>query len=145
MKYLFSVMFCLSMYSTPLLAQTPQQLADIKAFETARYNALTQKDFGTTEKLVADELIYTHSNTVVEDKATYLAALRSGKYDFKAFSTDSTQYRMVGKNTVVAAGSVEMQLLYQGRDVKLSGRFTAVYVKRHRQWQLLAWQTTKRT
>lgn len=138
------VAYLLIVYAATLSGQTPAQLLELRAFESARYTALIDKNFSATEKMVADDLVYTHSNTTVEDKAAYLAALRNGKYDFKQFATDSTQYKVINKKTIVAAGNVEMQLLYQGKDIKLSGRFTAVYVKRHHRWQLLAWQTTKR-
>ena len=71
-------------------------------------------------------------------------ALKSGKYKFESFVTDSTQYVFLNKKTVIAAGLVHMQGRYYDTPYKLDGRFTAVYIKRKRQWQLAAWQTTKK-
>jgi ketosteroid isomerase-like protein len=141
MRYLIT--FFLLKISVFAFAQSAKTLAEIKAFEQNRYVAIVQKDFKTLDRLMTDNLIYTHSNTTVEDKNAYFEALRSGKYNFISFSTDSTQYRTLKRNVVLAAGIVHINMLFYKKEVKMKGRFTAVYVKRKKRWQLAAWQTTK--
>ena len=126
-----------------LWAQPSKKMHAIHAFEQERYAALIQKDLAALSDMLADDLVYTHSNTTVEDKAAYLDALKTGKYSFKAFQTDSTEYHFYGKRIVVAAGIATMQGMRYQSEFKLKARFTAVYVRKHRRWQLAAWQTTK--
>jgi ketosteroid isomerase-like protein len=126
-----------------LFSQSAKTIREIKDFEQKRYVAIVQKDYATLDRLMTEDLIYTHSNTIVEDKSAYFVALRSGKYNFISFSTDSTQYRKLHRNTILAAGIVHIHMNYFTKEIKMNGRFTAVYVKRKRRWQLATWQTTK--
>ena len=136
------LLFTFLLFANSTFAQS--SIAVIKAFEKERYQALINADIATTTKLISPDLLYTHSNLTFEDKEAYLLALKSGKYKFESFVTDSTQYVFLNKKTVIAAGLVHMQGRYFDTPYKLDGRFTAVYIKRKKQWQLAAWQTTKK-
>jgi len=142
MKSKIILLFTFLLFANSIFAQSA--LNEIKAFEKERYQALINADIATTTKLISPELLYTHSNLTFEDKEAYLLALKSGKYKFESFVTDSTQYVFLNKKTVIAAGLVHMQGRYFDTPYKLDGRFTAVYIKRKKQWQLAAWQTTKK-
>ena len=142
MKLKIILLFTFLLFANSTFAQS--NIASIKAFEQKRYQALINADIATTTKLISPKLLYTHSNLNFEDKAAYILALTSGKYKFETFETDSTQYVFLNKKTVVAAGLVHMQGRYNDTPYKLDGRFTAVYIKTKHQWQLAAWQTTKK-
>ena len=142
MKLKTILLFTFLLLSKSIFSQSA--LNEIKAFEQKRYQALINADIATTTKLISPDLLYTHSNLNFEDKAAYLLALTSGKYKFDTFETDSTQYVFLNKKTVIAAGFVHMQGRYNDTPYQLDGRFTAVYTKKNHQWQLAAWQTTKK-
>jgi hypothetical protein len=142
MKFKTILLFIFLLLSKNIFSQSV--LNELKAFEQKRYQALINADIATITKLISADLLYTHSNLNFEDKAAYLLALTSGKYKFETFETDSTQYVFLNKKTVVAAGLVHMQGRYNDTPYKLDGRFTAVYIKMKHQWQLAAWQTTKK-
>ncbi len=142
MKSKIILLFTFLLFANSTFAQS--NIATIKAFEQERYQALVDGDISKTTKLISPDLLYTHSNLNFEDKAAYLLALTSGKYKFETFETDSTQYVFLNKKTVIAAGLVHMQGRYNDTPYKLDGRFTAVYIKTKHQWQLAAWQTTKK-
>lgn len=142
MKLKTTILFAFLLLSKSNFAQG--YLDEIIAFEHKRYQALIDADIITTTQLISPDLLYTHSNLNFEDKAAYLLALTSGKYKFDTFETDSTQYVFLNKKTVIAAGLVHMQGRYNDTPYKLDGRFTAVYTKKKHQWQLAAWQTTKK-
>jgi hypothetical protein len=142
MKSKIILLFTFLLFANSTFAQS--SIAVIKAFENERYQALVDCDISKTTALISNDLLYTHSNLTFEDKEAYLLALKSGKYKFETFVTDSTQYVFLNKKTVVAAGLVHMQGRYFDTLYKLDGRFTAVYIKKKKQWQLAAWQTTKK-
>ena len=136
------LVFILLLLSKTIFSQTA--INEIKAFEQERYQALINADIATTTTLISPDLLYTHSNLNFENKQEYLLALTSGKYKFETFQTDSTQYVFLNKKTVIAAGFVYMQGRYNDTPYQLDGRFTAVYTKKNHQWQLAAWQTTRK-
>ena len=142
MKLKTILLFTFLLLSKSIFPQSA--LNEIKAFESERYQVLVDGDISKTTELISNDLLYTHSNLTFEDMEAYLLALKSGNYKFEKFVTDSTQYVFLNKKTVIAAGLVHMQGKYYDTPYKLDGRFTAVYIKRKKQWQLAAWQTTKK-
>ena len=142
-KICFLFIICMNAIICRVNAQQMPQIAVIQAFEQQRYACLIKKDTFCLKKLIADDLVYTHSNATVDDKTTYFEALKTHKYTFDAFQTDSTSYRFLNKKTVIAAGIVNMAGMYFKTPFKIHGRFTAVYVYKQKHWQLAMWQTTK--
>ena len=139
MRFLIFLLFS----PTLLLAQSQSKIQKIQVFEQKRYEALVKNDLAELAKMLAEDLVYTHSNTTVEHKSEYLQALSSKKYVFESFTTDSTEYHFLNRKTVIAAGIVRMKGQRLGKGFELKARFTAVYVRRKRHWKLAAWQTTK--
>ena len=52
---------------------------DILALEDRRCAAMTGADADALAAMLHDDLVYTHSSGVVDDKASYLGAIRSGR------------------------------------------------------------------
>ena len=50
----------------------------VKALELERFQAQEKNDFAALERLLADDLVYTHSSGAVDSKASYIESLRSG-------------------------------------------------------------------
>ena len=49
---------------------------DVVKAEDARYAAQMANDFPAMEKLIADDLVYIHSSSVVDTKQTYIESMR---------------------------------------------------------------------
>ena len=60
---------------------TPQ---DIRALEDRRYKAMVSADRPVLEELLADDLIYTHSNAVIDTKQSYIDGILGGKWAYAA-------------------------------------------------------------
>ena len=123
-----------------LAAQTSEESA-VRAVEDRRIKALVDDDFATLDAIFADDLHYTHSSTVVDDKASYMAALRSGKTKYETIERGPSRVVMYG-DTALMTGTAVVGL--RGRAEKLSLRYTLVYVKQNGQWRMVAWQSTRR-
>jgi hypothetical protein len=95
MKSKIILLFTFLLFANSTFAQS--NIAAIKAFENERYQALVDGDISKTTELISNDLLYTHSNLTFEDKEAYLLALKSGKYKFESFVTDSTQYVFLNK------------------------------------------------
>ena len=57
--------------------------AEIRALEDRRYSAMIAKDLATLDEIFADELSYTHSNSLVDTKASYLDAIDKRVFDYR--------------------------------------------------------------
>jgi ketosteroid isomerase-like protein len=77
----------------------------------------------------------------VDDKASYLAGIKSGKFDFKAIKRSDVTVRVIGDSALVA-GRAQISVRSSGVDRELDSRFLIVWVKRSGGWQAAAWQST---
>jgi ketosteroid isomerase-like protein len=115
---------------------------EIRAVEEQRYKAMVAADFATLDKLLADDLLYTHSAGDIDDKKSLVAAMRSGARTYKKMATDDTRYKVDGKLAVVT-GRVSVGVERDGKPTSFQARFTAVYERAASGWRLTAWQTTR--
>ena len=119
-------------------AQSAEQA--VRQVEDRRIKALVDDDFATLEAIFADDLTYTHSSAAVDTKASYMAALRSGKTKYESVDRQPSTVRVYGD---VAVMTGEALVGLRGRAEKLALRYTLVYVKQGGQWRMVAWQSTR--
>lgn len=115
---------------------------DILAAETARVDALLRADYEALDRLLGEDLTYTHSTAVLDTKAMFLESLRSGRLRYLQFRHEDPKVRVLGDvgliNTVVRIVSVN-----RGQENRNHLRVTIVYAKRDGRWQMVAWQSTR--
>jgi ketosteroid isomerase-like protein len=141
---LFSFLFlCLSLTA---FSQAKTAKADseetIKQLERRRYELMVKKDLKALGELLADDMVYTHSSGVTENKEQFLAALASGKSVYYGVQPQETQVRFYG-NTAILNGTANVDTQVNGQRTTLLLRFTDAYVKRNGKWQFVTWQSLR--
>jgi ketosteroid isomerase-like protein len=114
---------------------------EVLAAEDARYAAMIAQDFDALGRLLADDLLYTHSTAVTDTKADYIAALRSGKYRYKAARREGVTVRIYG-TTAIVNGRASIDVDVDGVPRTVSNVFVNVWVRSATGWQMTAWQST---
>lgn len=120
--------------STLLFAETADEAA-VRAAHDSFVKAAKQGDGAALEKIFADGLQYSHSNTKLEDKREAIDALVKSKGNFEVHSQTIHVYRGVAtiraKLTAHnAAGDTPLTMLQ-------------VWVKNGRNWQMVERHTTR--
>jgi ketosteroid isomerase-like protein len=92
------------------------------------------------DRLVADDLTYTHSNGMVDTKASYLGALRDGVFRYTSVDLEDLQARSVGEAAVVT-GRARVTTELKGGELVTSLRYTAVWAPIDGAWQFVAWHS----
>jgi len=117
---------------------------ELRLAEHSRVEALVNSDVARLEKLLGDDLTYTHSTGIKESKAEFLHRIQSGELKYESMQHENgVSVRLYG-NTGVLTGSSRVKVRAGGQTLNLHIRFTEVWVKRDRgPWQLVAWQATK--
>ena len=116
-------------------------VADALQAEDARYEAQIDNDFGTLETLLAKDLVYIHSSTVQDTKASFIESLRSGKVSYNNMERSNTKVRIFG-NVAVITGKAVFKVTARGRNKTLNLLFHSVWVKRDPGLQFVSWQAT---
>lgn len=116
-------------------------VAEVEAAEERRWTAQLEADTATLEELLADELSYTHSNGLVDTKASYVAAIADEVFDYRSADRTDVNVVVIG-DTAMVTGRVAMHVVAGPRDVHLDSRYSAIWVRRDGAWRFLCWQST---
>ena len=113
---------------------------EILELEDKRFAAMVARDFGALEKMVHDELLYTHSSGVTDTKASWLESMKSGKTRYKSASCSDRQVRFFGEVALVRGkAAIEAEINGQPRSLKLF--FLNAWTRTPQGWKFAAWQS----
>ncbi|HRE82588.1 MAG TPA: nuclear transport factor 2 family protein [Opitutaceae bacterium] len=116
--------------------------SEVLAAERARINALIADDFDALEQIFADDLIYVHSNTKIDSKASFLDSLRSKRLKYKSLTHSDQRVRCYG-DTAILTGQTNVISISDGKENLHRLRFTLVYVFEKGRWRFTTWQSTR--
>jgi hypothetical protein len=92
--------------------------------------------------MLSKDLVYTHSNGLVETREQHLANIAAGTIAYQSMVPETREISLYGKSARVT-GIVVVAGLYKGTPFNLRLRYLALYVRSRRGWQLSAWQSLK--
>ena len=112
--------------------------AEISALEDQRFRAQVGGDVDALERLLSDQLVYTHSSASVDTKASFIESIRTRR-PYQNVERSGEEVRLHG-DTAVVTGQARIDL-NGGRQLNL--RYTDVWVKGADGWRMVAWQSTR--
>ena len=101
--------------------------------------AIERREKKTLESLYAADFTHTQASGQVDDKSKRIAALISGDMTIESANVDEINIRFYGKQTAIAIG----QSTIKNKDETIKYRWTLVYVKPDKKWQIAASQATR--
>jgi ketosteroid isomerase-like protein len=115
--------------------------SEISKQEDDRLSAMVRGDIAALEAMTHDQLLYTHASGNVDTKATWLAAMQSGRTRYKSTQCDDVQIRILGDAALVTGKAVfDVEINGQPRTLKM--KFLNVWSKTSEGWKFAAWQAT---
>lgn len=115
---------------------------EINQLESQRITAMVAADTATLNRILADDLTYTHSTGRTESKAQFIASIKSGAIRYQTFNRDDVSVRTY-ESAAVVTGTAKVKVTSGGQEQAFLIRFVDVYVKRKGSWQMVAWQSTR--
>src|SRR5882762_7539580 len=114
---------------------------DSFALEVSGCAAMASGDLASLDKLLHDELLYTHSSGVTDTKARWLLSMKSGKTRYKSVKCSGQQVRIFGDVALVTGkGHIEAEINGQPRTLRLM--FLNAWTNTPQGWKFVAWQST---
>ncbi len=114
------------------LMQIEQELLD----------ALLKGDTSAGERYLADTFTFTAPDGNVQDKARFIADVKSGDLKIESSKNEDMKVQVHGDTAVVTYRSTDKGN-YKGNDLSGQYRWTDVFVKRNGRWQIVAGQGTR--
>ena len=110
--------------------------------EQRRFEAMMRKDTVSLRDMLAEDLVYMHSNALTENKKEHISAIASGRLVYEKMTREQARVRRYGK-TALSNGIVNVRGILKGTTFELRLAYTAVYRKKGGKWLLVNWQSTK--
>jgi hypothetical protein len=126
-----------------LRAADEKLLAAVRAADDERLAATMAGDRARLEAIFSDELHYSHSNTKVDTKATFVDALTSKKSVYESFEHKERVFVPAGPGVVLQHGRVLTSVRNATGVNKLDLAYLAVWRLEQGKWRFLAWQSCR--
>lgn len=110
--------------------------------EEARYQAQMSGDGAAMGKLFGDDLVYIHSSTVQDTKASFIESITSGNVRYRSMSRGEPRVRTYGCVAIVS-GEAKFEVTVKGEDRTLKLLYHAVWARRGAGVQFVSWQATR--
>jgi ketosteroid isomerase-like protein len=142
------VIFAVVFVSCCAVGQTMNQKAnrnsgveqELRSLESQWQEALTRRDVAMLDRLMADDYVLTTVSGEVVNKARVLAEVKSVNATADVRNTE-VAVRVYG-DVAIVTGLVLISGKFNDKDVSTRSRYIKVYVKRERQWRVVAAQAT---
>src|ERR1700693_2831125 len=121
------------------MAGNGQTIIDL---DKKRMTAMAQKDIGTLNEVIADDLVYTHSTARHDTKKSLIGNMESGSTVYTSVVPSDVKAQDLG-DTVVLTGTCRIGVNSGGRANSFGVRFTDVYAEKGGRWQMVTWQSTR--
>jgi len=116
-------------------------VAETLRAEDARYDAQIENDLEALDRMFSQELVYIHSSTVQDTKASFIESLRSGKVNYHSMERSDIKVRTFGDLAIIT-GKAHFEVTARGKEKTLNLLFHSVWVKRESGLQFVSWQAT---
>jgi ketosteroid isomerase-like protein len=115
---------------------------EVTQAEKAWATAVVTGDHATLDRLLAADLIYTHSSSVVENKSVYFGKLKAGTLKYESIQHEEVVVKPYGDSAVLHC-KVRMKGVSDGQPFTAYAVMTHVWVKQGSAWRLAAHQATR--
>ena len=113
----------------------------VLAMEDSRYAAMIDGDVAALDRMSADNLAYTHSSGVLDNKQSYMAAMQAGKFSYRRIERTEAGVVLLGGAALVT-GRIRLDVLFETGPRILDSRFLSVWMCFATGWKHLAWHST---
>jgi len=140
MRWIISLLFLLAAH----YGHPQSRELNVLQLEKDRFKAMISKDSITLERILASDLLYIHSNGVIDSKETFIQNIMSGKLEYLEIDLQQADIR-THSQTAWIHGAARIKLR-TGKDtpvIELSVRYLDVYKRDEGSWKLVAWQSAK--
>ena len=137
----------LSLWTIIAVAGTTVALAavedEIKDADMQWAAAAKAGDAAKLDRLLSNDLIYTHATGVIDDKAAYIEKLKSKRQKYDGIIHSNVRVKVFGGDAAILTARMRMHGTNQNGAFDDQLLLIHVWVKLNGSWQLAAHQTTK--
>lgn len=128
--------FCYLAASSASATETSKQA--VLADHEARRMATLSGEADELGVMMTEDFTFTHPNGLVESKAQFLDALKTGKLKYETLTYEENQVRIHG-DTGIVSGTAHIVVNASGTIFDVRVVFTELWVKKGDAWKMVLW------
>lgn len=131
------------LFSTVLHAADDPRVTALRAADDERVAAIVAADRSRLAEIFSEDLRYAHSTGAVDNKASYIDLLVSGRTKYLVYDYEERNFSFPSPGIALMSGRVHIKTTTS--DVVSDGilSFLAVWREENGVWRFLAWQSCK--
>lgn len=122
-----------------MIDQITQEM--VRRWEQRRCEAMLAGDVLTLNGLLSEQVVYVHSTSVRDSRASYLQKISSGALRYLQLSFTDLEIQ-VSAEVVLVAGCMAATVLKDGQEKSVRSTFLTVWLPESGEWRLRAHQGT---
>lgn len=140
-----NTLFVITILCTSSLFSKEQEdsVAAIKAADNARIAAMRSRDKEKLSAIFSQDLHYAHSTGVVDNKASFMEVLVSGRTKYLSFEYDQREIKVPAPGIATITGRARVKVETPTGTMENLLSFLAVWRLEEGTWRFLAWQSCK--
>ena len=144
MKHILIIAMTLACCLPTAKAQTAASAErEVRNLELLRFQAIEKADVATLDRIISDDLIYTHSSGLRQSKFDVIGVL-GGDMKYESITPYDVRVRIYD-GTAIVAGRASINIKARGEKESFEICYLDVYVKQEGGWQMVAWQSSRVT
>jgi ketosteroid isomerase-like protein len=116
---------------------------EIRELETQRFRAMERVDVAALNRILSDDLIYTHANGLHQTKSELIGVLGSGDMKYESITPGDDIRVRVYNQAAVVTGRASIKIKAGGEEQSFTICYLDVYMKQDGRWQMVAWQSSR--
>ena len=141
MHSLFRITACLAFSGLLVVAADPKSA--VEKAERGWAAAAVKSDIPALERLLASDLVYTHSGGTRDTRTSFIGAVRTEKLKYEKVYHQKIEVQMIKSDVAFVAARAGIRVVSGGKPVEMKVSLLHVFVKRQGRWQLLAHQSAR--
>ena len=141
-RILFFLMPSLCLLPLARAQMTRDSESQIRELERQRFRAMETVDVATLDRILSDDLIYTHANGLQHTKAELIGVIGSGDFKYESITTGDIRVHIYNE-TAVVTGRASMKIKSGAGEQVFKLCYLDVYVMQNGRWQMVAWQSSR--
>ena len=122
--------------------QSKQEIEkELLRLDDERSRAMTAADAAVLERLMSNDIVYTHSSGRLDSKRSFINSITSGTVKYRRIDRREVAVSVRG-GFAFLTGAVEIDVDTGGRSLHLNLRFSNVWEETPQGWQQVLWQST---
>ncbi len=138
-----AIRFILSLALVLPLAAAAGAEAAVEKAERDFAAAAVKADAAALEKLMASDVIYTHSSGSRDTRESYVKSVGSGALKYEKWEYSKIEVQPLSKDVAILVARADVRVLSGGKSTDMKLSLLHVFVRRQGRWQLRAHQSAR--